>query len=320
MDYGKVRNLYLQSNKPRQIPICPSPQRSELLSSWIERTACFYGCDFDHWLAPIQLSLGARKEHSIDIDKNPKLRRSLSSWVGIPLSNMPTALSKTGLVLLPPRARLVFCQICWDEDAASGNQPYVRQIWTHWNTVYCEKHGEFLSAKHTNLDARNDLISWRSVWESRQNWWAPFQLNKRPNFGDAGWYAPGRIAEFHRDRLLTTLRRFHSPLSPTAKQILALSLRPALYRVIHGLVCQTDKSGKRFPRMIEPWESVGWKHKLARPVLLETRIAVLIVASELYRMLERSEPIDVRVRGQLASLLGAKHLSLYEISPHLAGR
>jgi hypothetical protein len=109
----------------------------------MERTACFFGCDYDHWIAQILLELGEFENWEIDLDASELLREVFSHQTGIPLSGIP-ALSSDGVPdLLPSTARLGFCRRCWNEDVSNRLQPFVRQTWTGWSSVHCSAHRIF---------------------------------------------------------------------------------------------------------------------------------------------------------------------------------
>src|SRR5258708_5088259 len=115
-----------------QIPICPPPIPGETLSSWMERTACFFGCDFDHWITPIVLELGEFGDTHIDLDTSEPLRRLLARRTGFPLSRIPAVSCRDFPDLLPSTARLGFCRRCWNDDVSNRLQPFIRQAWTRW--------------------------------------------------------------------------------------------------------------------------------------------------------------------------------------------
>jgi hypothetical protein len=110
------------SNLPR-IPICPVPQADECMSSWIERTACFYGCDLNRWLGQFSDGL-TPAEYGFDLDLSGQVRALMSAWSAIPLENLP--LPSDASWLLPQSGRLAFCEQCWNEDVRRKRQPYIR--------------------------------------------------------------------------------------------------------------------------------------------------------------------------------------------------
>jgi hypothetical protein len=282
-----------------RIPICPPPQPGETVSSWMERTACFFGCDYDHWISPILLELGEYENWQIDLDTSEPLRRLLSRQTGVPLSRIP-ALSSDGLLdLLPSTARLGFCSRCWNEDVANQLQPFVRQTWTLWSSVHCRVHGIFLSARYPNLDKRDPLIRWRGIWNTRRVWRSVFDFDSQADYSGDGWYTPvksSRLPRAQHCRLLGILERFSRPDDITAAKAISVGLE------VNSHAPDIQLSRTRIPRMTESSFSSSSNCK---PFLLENRIAVLRLAAEVLCLMEGTEPIDLRRRRTLADLQAA---------------
>lgn len=197
-----------------RIPICPSVLEQECLSSWIERTACFYGCTLERWIGQFSAEL----ENDSDIDLSEGLRSSLSKWTGIPLDAIPKV--SNSLRTLPNFARLSFCETCWDEDVREGNQPYVRRHWLNWNIVHCTRHRSFLSAKNRTVDQRATRTAWQEVWASKPNWRSALQLRAH---GYALWtlcYRMSRQAATCDERLMDLLERFTNKADHAAYEAL----------------------------------------------------------------------------------------------------
>jgi hypothetical protein len=257
--------------------VYPTPIQAETLSSWIEGTACFYSCDFDHWIAPILFELEQSGGGTIDLDANESLRNLLSKWTGLSLPRIPTSCASHESGLLPRPARLAFCESCWDEDIHSGKQPYVRQTWTYWATVHCSVHRAFLSAKFTNLDKRDEYVSWQDVWAAKSGWRCALDLQKRAKYSGAGWYEPIKADRWSarlRDQTFDALSKFECPGDCAATEALddakltfALSGAPLSPR---GRVARM--SGSAFSAT-------------SGPFLLENRIQVLRLAVEILGLL-----------------------------------
>jgi hypothetical protein len=75
----------------RRLPAYPLPMHAETPSSWIERTSCFYGRDFDHRIAPLLFELDESGRGGVDLDANESVRHLLERWTGLPLSQIPAA-------------------------------------------------------------------------------------------------------------------------------------------------------------------------------------------------------------------------------------
>jgi hypothetical protein len=145
-----------------RIPVCPTALADETLSSWIERTACFYGCDSDRWVGQLSTELLTYGKDSVDLDSSVELRMVVGNWSGVSQGKLPQILSGTEN-WLPSNARLVFCEHCWDEDVRNGRQPYIRRRWLDWTTVHCATHRAFLCAKNRSIDQGGSFISWQDV-------------------------------------------------------------------------------------------------------------------------------------------------------------
>jgi hypothetical protein len=243
------------TSTPPKIPICPAPLAKECLSSWIERTACFYGCDLDRWLW--QFSVALNTDRALDLDLSMELRAMLSEWTGISFNRIPRLADPS--TVLPNGARLAFCEQCWDEDVRTGNQPYVRCHWLNWTTVHCCRHREFLSAKNRSVDAHAPHRTWQEVWACKPSWRDALELQAH---GAGVWKLcytmPKRLPECSQS-FMDSLERLANPSDVAASQAL-------------GQVFQTwRRSLEQRDRNVE------------LPVLLENRIEILAQAAELLR-------------------------------------
>lgn len=236
-----------------RIPICPLILEQECLSSWIERTACFYGCTLERWTG--QFSAELEPERDLDLDLSEDLRAKLSDWTGISLDRVP--LVSEPARILPNFARLSFCEACWDEDAQAGNQPYVRRDWLNWTTVYCAKHESFLSAKNRTADPRATQTTWQDVWASKPNWRSAVQLQAH---GLGLWtlcYKMPRQIPRCRERQMASLERFSNSADHAAREAL-------------DIVLQTWRPLSK---------TVGFASGL--PLWLENRIEILVQAASI---------------------------------------
>jgi hypothetical protein len=202
------------------------------------------------------------------------MRTHLIRWTGARAAQVPTTLDSSKHFILPARSRLAFCPHCWYDDVSDLRQPFLRKEWAYWSTVHCATHRVFLSAKHVHPDRRHDLVSWRGIWASDETWCRAFELTRRDRSFAESWYAiddekpPGD--------LVGLLSRFRDPVDSQA----ATALHRALSHELVGRVESVIGSLARSDRALGALESSLNTCQYERPLLLERRIAVLLVASE----------------------------------------
>jgi hypothetical protein len=215
----------------------------------MERSACFYGCDLERWLAQFL----AESEQDLDLELNKDVRITLSRWTGIPLDRFPQAPDPNEI--LPQSARLAFCEHCWDEDARIGQQPYVRSDWLNWTTVHCRRHETFLSAKNRSVHPRSPQITWQEVWACKTSWSIALHLPQR---GIRVWSLCCRTPDWLpqcNEQFRSWLERLRNSRDADAKN--------ALNAVLQGWQRSSGKADQ----------------SVDRPVLLENRIEILYQAS-----------------------------------------
>ncbi len=152
-----------QSNCRGRIPVCPSPFADESFSSWVERTACFYGCDLEHWIGQFSLELpeyGA----GYDLEPSDEVRAVLARWHRMPEHLLPMSVPSVD-GCLPNGARSCFCEHCWDDDVEFGRQPYARRHWLKWTTVHCSIHATFLCTGNRSAGS-----GWQHIWTTKARW------------------------------------------------------------------------------------------------------------------------------------------------------
>lgn len=177
-----------------KVPIWPLPLTGECLSSWIERTACFYGCEMDSWVSQFRGSSHRAETQTLDWDISCEGRDFLGACCSLPASDLPQ-LSDPALVL-PIQARLAFCKQCWDEDACAGGQPYVRGIWLNWATVHCANHRTFLSSLNRSAFAKGPRVTWQEIWSRDAAWCQALSLKPRGAGLGALWSGqPAEVTE-----------------------------------------------------------------------------------------------------------------------------
>lgn len=232
-----------------RIPVCPTPLSDECFSSWVERTACFYGCATDRWVGQFSTDLQCLGESSVDWDLSAEARAVLSAWSAISITNLPR-LSDAALVL-PMNARLTFCEQCWDDDVQNGDQPYVRRSWLNWATVHCDRHRAFLSSINRSVVANSSGVSWQDVWSRKAAWCDAMELKRRGSGLGSLWFR--------------TSRDLFDPL------------RQALVRIGDS----TDRPAQRaLDQVIEVWRPAAPpQRRFELPVVLENRIEMLSQAA-----------------------------------------
>lgn len=239
-----------------RIPICPKLEPEECLSSWIERTACFYGCDLDRWIGQFSVELMFHGDSGVDLDLSDGVRALVSAWSAVPLAKLPPPLSDPSRAL-PNGARLAFCEQCWDADVIGGGQPYIRRDWLNWTSVHCATHQSFLSVKSRSVDAHAPFVSWQDVWTSKPSWRESLELQRRGSCAGALWSRAPMWLPRPTERLFRALERLTDPTDEPAREVLD--------RVLQRW---------RLPRE----QSTG---HLDFPVLLEIRVEVLRQAAAL---------------------------------------
>ena len=259
----------------RNVPIFPAASRGESISGWLERTASFYGCDLEHWIAPILL----RDQHShigcpIDLDVDRGLRQLFSHWSGISLSRIPSVIAQGTDMLLPPRARLSFCPRCWDEDLLlGGQQPFVRKLWAYATTVHCEKHFVFMSTKAAHPDPRRDWVSWRTTWESQHTWDKAFDPGSTNGENGVASVSPNGWASDKWQLESARLLRFRNPLR--GRELAALRMASSATYTSAVMREMENIGATESPALME----TGAAPYTFLPLRLEIRIPILLTAA-----------------------------------------
>jgi hypothetical protein len=197
-----------------KIPACPTPQTAESLSSWVERTACFYGCELDRWISQFSIELPIFDTLILDLDLHKGFRAAVSAWSALPLELLPSLADPE--TVLPNNARLNFCDQCWDEDVLEQRQPYVRLYWLNWATVHCARHKRFLSVKNRSVDAGAAYAGWREIWASKACWRDALQIANRGLNAGSLWYRPHAGLTWRTESQLRSLGR--SPTRQTFRR------------------------------------------------------------------------------------------------------
>lgn len=289
------------------LPAYPHPAGDETLSSWVERIGIFYGCTYHHWLGPVAVQLGTPQSgHTTDVDSDPRCRNLFIEWTGLPAAVVPPILQGARRDLLPPLARLAFCPECWDADAEAGHQPYLRREWSHWSCVCCVRHQTYLASRATIIDPFRRVLAWLPIWRTNSSWIAPFEQSfEKSPFGEVAWYTPGRStmwSESQWSRLLAQFARIaavdaeatapsqHPDMNATRALRLAQSVE--LRSMARGVCELVTTAGEKIALRLTEHDIRRHKEEMPDPpVLLETRIGMIVMAAEMLCISERSDPI-----------------------------
>jgi hypothetical protein len=295
----------------------PRPYPDETLSSWIERIAIFYGGELHAWAADLLVQVGDffSPEHQ-DLDCSERVRRLLHRMTGMALDELPSVLPGSAPLTLSRWHRVAFCPQCWDDDIAAGRQPFIRGQWALWHQVWCARHHQLLCMRNVSaFHLKWDNASWAPLWQARANWAQAFELP----LGELGrdetlWTDFSRLAGYSPEQfceLSTDLARF----APTSFGRASSLGHDARAKRIVGLVLWTRFTHvpatvrkyllQRAGQAVIPqrqWERHTWQGKPRWPRLLQNRIALLVTAAELLRLVEHRAAIAEDVR---ATMLGA---------------
>jgi|ERR1017187_7021340 hypothetical protein len=302
------------------LPAYPTPANDEAFSSWVERIGLFYGCSYDHWLGPVVAKLGApQAATATDVDSDPRCRDVFIEWTGLSPARVPPILTSIRKDVLPPLARLAFCSACWDDDVAAGRQPYIRREWGQWSSVYCRRHHTFLASRAAVLDPFRKFLEWMPFWRTNASWIAPFErAPEQSSYGETAWYTPGRanmwsatqwgrlISQFDRLAAVDVIAgenviRHEETLAERALRFgQSTEFRPTTRIVCDAVTTAGEKLALRLT------ESDIRRHKEVLPdppVLLETRIGMMVAAAEILCRWDHTNPIHEEIaRPILASL------------------
>jgi hypothetical protein len=312
------------------LPAYPQPARDESLSSWAERIGIFYGCNYDHWLAPLAAQLGTpHLANVLDVDSDPRCRDLFIAWTGLSPALVPPILNDARKDILPPLARLGFCPACWDEDVRSGQQPYIRREWSQWSCVHCRRHQTFLATRATLLDVFRRILDWVPLWRTRPCWAAAFeQSHEQSTYGETVWHTPGRAnswsaSQWH--RLMSQFERIMAVDAITAgaqvrhrderaEQALRVA-QSADLRSVTRLVCEAvTTAGERLAVRLTENDIRGPTKVLPDPpALLETRVGMMVIAAELLCIWDQTDPIHEDIARSIRTSLRDRPTAEYVV-------
>ena len=294
------------------LPAYPQPAHDEALSSWVERIGLFYGCTYDHWLGPVAAQLGApQSATTTDVDADPRCRDLFIEWTGLAPALVPPILKGARKDLMPPLARLAFCPACWDEDVGAGHQPYIRREWSQWSCVHCRRHQAFLASRATVVDPFRRVLAWLPLWRTKPSWAALFgRSHEQGPYGETAWYTPGRTSVWSASqwsRLLSQFERIAPVDAITAgvrvqhryeRAERALRLvQSADFRAETRLVCEAvTTAGEKLALRLSENDIRRQNDPLPDPpVLLETRIGMMVAAAEILCIWDQTDAIHEKI-------------------------
>jgi hypothetical protein len=270
-----------------RLPYVPGPHEDELLTSWLERVALFYGLDF----AQVRLLLDPESDRwrgdIEDADADAALRARAVEWTGVPDTWVPPILDVTDPDTLHVSARLGYCPPCWDEDVALGRAPYVRRAWTRWQAVHCPVHRTWLTARRPRLDRECELRGWAPVWSSRAHWARAHFLDVDPAleasavaFDPAALRPPSRSwRHFEAAAAAAETLRLRT-VNGEDTTVLAAVVRPEAIASRDRVMNALRRPASRWEHIID-WTLLG--HVAPRPAWLPERIACVVAAAEIVR-------------------------------------
>lgn len=285
---------------PKKLPIVPRPLPDELLSSWLERIALFYGGDYE--LAHGALFGRAGRfalDQTPDIDSDRELRRCMSRWTGVRLSRVPALLGVPAGDCLPTRARLSYCAACWDDDVASGNPPYVRRRWAHWSAVHCDRHMRWLDARRESQVHEFHGRGWSPLWKGRPQWASCFELQWESSFDSmlAGFDPSSlKIPNISWCDLSCDLLTFERAGVRDSTDSNGLSLHRAILNLVQtvpldltrGRVADMFSSSRMSPHHILYVRTL-------MPMELGARVVTLVIVVEILRLITEQGPLNVEL-------------------------
>lgn len=129
------------ANKPLRLRN-DSPYSGESLSSFVERTAQFYGTPINVFLSQLMEGHNWSACGYRDLDLNPPdvLQSRLSDSVQDWRSPLAEHRGFHGCVMAPS-LRNAYCPVCFSMDLATGRTPYFRMDWVAASVTICWEHG-----------------------------------------------------------------------------------------------------------------------------------------------------------------------------------
>lgn len=118
------------------------PYSGESLSSFVERTAQFYGTPINAFLSQLMEghNWGARGYRDLDLNPPDVLQSRLADSVQDWRSPLAEHRGFHGCVMAPS-LRHAYCPICFSMDLTAGRTPYFRMDWAPFSVTACWEHG-----------------------------------------------------------------------------------------------------------------------------------------------------------------------------------
>jgi hypothetical protein len=128
----------------------------------------------------------------------------------------------------------------------------------------------------TNLDKRDDYVSWQDVWAAKSNWRSSFDLRKRADYTGVGWYEPletDRWSDQQCDQTFSALSRLASQDDSAAIDAVIEAKR--IFATGGAPMPEHDRGARMSELMFAAPPAGG-------PFLLENRIHVLRLAANIH--------------------------------------
>lgn len=234
-----------------------------------------------------------------DVDRDSAMRKRVAEWAGRDVTSVPATFDAEDRRVLDEVARLAYCPRCWDDDVASGRAPYVRRIWSRWTTVSCGRHKTWLTARRPRIKKESLRNGWEGAWQSNQQWANASNLKHDPLMTvTANAFAPDTFAQpdldwetFEHAVVLINREQNRARLLGAGSVLqTAISSEFFALRTLVLASMQTQPPAMR----INDIDLQGYRR--AEPGWIANRIACMVIAIELVRMLSRQEPIFLDVR------------------------
>jgi hypothetical protein len=304
--------------EPISYPVVPRPCEDELLSSWIERVGLFYGTPYEPWIASLMIRVGlVASPIGYDADVDECVRQVMTDIAICDDELIPRTLASASLDVLIFGSRTAFCPLCWDDDVASGTAPFVRRSWSSWHRVICPVHRAFLwSRPRIGHRAAQGWPSWASLWRTRKSWAAALQLPRdRMLTEEVLSYSPGRKAGLSSAEIAelgAEIERFFpdgTSLNTSvyddengrrrAEKVLELTMSEGFISVTEDVRCEILGRRENAKLRAYRFDSMRYLSAPLRPQLLENRMALLMVAAEMLRIVEARSAINENVASAL---------------------
>lgn len=154
----------LRPERATVLPYVPERRSDELLSSWLERTALWYGSSLEAFLGRAAQATGYDVSYAqVDVDLPTATCAYLSVQLGVSPWQLDAILLKHERDILTD-GRITFCVSCWDEDVREDDEPYLRRAWRSAWVLHCPVHSHWLSDRPEPCEAGAEQL-WKEDFE-----------------------------------------------------------------------------------------------------------------------------------------------------------